>query len=324
MNNSYIEETLKFIESAEMCDYLRANANLLDGRDCAETVAYAPAPIERKIPVLDLIAEQSGCKKRGYNLAKSMARAARTALAERYDNPIGTVFRLRQWLYHEEISYLETAFFTEFDAAIRHLEKIREEYSDADDINQLSHSIAKIIPGENGAMKVYCEWVLNYSGEIWYFGINGGQRKILEKWDDIWDYWGCNLNLPVPFKPGDIVLADCRPFAKERRILITDVGDNRNCCAVRCMYILPGGKLEICAFKHNSFFVDTEEYSHISGLYRAARWQGKLAKNEAPLAIVGEALKANPQIGAELEDFFRTSKAKHGVPWKQVKEAFGF
>lgn len=39
---TYIDEALSFIESEEMCDYLRNH------RLCAVVVSYAPAPIERK------------------------------------------------------------------------------------------------------------------------------------------------------------------------------------------------------------------------------------------------------------------------------------
>ncbi len=67
---TYIEETLAFIELTEMREYMLEYTDKLDGHDYAKIVAYAPAPIERKIPVLDLIAEQSGYTDDYYNPVK--------------------------------------------------------------------------------------------------------------------------------------------------------------------------------------------------------------------------------------------------------------
>lgn len=321
---TYIEETLAFIKSTEMREYLREHTDKLDGHDYAKIVAYAPAPIERKIPVLDLIAEQSGYTGH-YNNPAKMAAAARAALAERYDNPPGTIFWLRLWHYHKETSYNGDVFFTEYDAAVRYIKEQQALLNDADAPNYLSHSIEKHIPGENGAMKEYCEWVLNHSGEAWYFDYGHGGKFEPDGWIDLWDYLGSSQLLPVPFAPGDIILADCRPFAKERRVLITDIGDNHDSSAVQCLYCLPEGKLSMASFKHNAFLDFTDESSHISALYRAERWNGELSADEAPLQIVGAALKKNPGLGDELQDFILRSELKAsdrwGVSWEDLKNA---
>ena len=55
--SNYIEETLSFIESVEMREHL---LKCIEESPwgwrciCAEIVALAPAPIEKKIPVFDL------------------------------------------------------------------------------------------------------------------------------------------------------------------------------------------------------------------------------------------------------------------------------
>lgn len=321
----HIKESLKFIESEEMRDYLRENTGLLNSWDCTRIVTFAPAPIERKIPVLDLIAEQSGYDGNFYNPAK-IAAECRTALAERYDNPPGTIFWLRAWSRHEEYFYYGDIFFTDFDAAVCYLKEQQKELDDPNTACCFSHSIEKYIPGENGAMKEYCEWMLDRSGEIWYFDYGSaiGSKFAPKGWDALWDYGGDSLYLPVPFKPGDIILADCRPFAKERHVLITDVGDNHDCCSVQCLYLLPNGKLNIAAFKHNGFFWGTEENSHISGLYRASLWHGELSEDEAPLCVVSAALKANPLLGDGLQAFIMKDRADWGVTWEQLKNEFGF
>jgi hypothetical protein len=54
---NHIQETLRFIESDEMRAYLFTVSDELTPR--AAIVSSAPAPLERKIRALDLIAEQT-------------------------------------------------------------------------------------------------------------------------------------------------------------------------------------------------------------------------------------------------------------------------
>jgi len=61
---NYIDETLKFIESDEMREYLHVYFSDEDNKiwlrnKCAEIVSNAPTNALLKIPVLDLITEQT-------------------------------------------------------------------------------------------------------------------------------------------------------------------------------------------------------------------------------------------------------------------------
>ena len=310
----YLDEALNFIESTEMRDYLRevlrdkfkTNSKMCGGRYiCAVIVSYAPATLEQKIPVLDLIAEQTKAyRDSDFRDPAKFARQSRLALEERYKNPPGTIFWLRNWNYQWEAgSDFGYKFFTEFDAAVNYIRQQMErdkEFLGLNPENYNSHSIEKYIPGKNGVLEEYCTWILNHSGEIWYFDYDSTFSP--KDWDDIWDYLGCNLNLPTPFYPGDIIIADCRPFAKERCVLIADIGDNADCCSLQSIHITPNGKLTASAFKHNAFLHDTE-YSHVSGLYRAAKYHGELTECEKPLAVMSAAIKASPDLGKKILDF---------------------
>lgn len=319
---TYLEETLKFIESEEMRAYLRKVAPEWLGREqwgrhtCAEIVSSAPASLELKIPVLELIAEQTQAGEYDFENPAKFAKQSRLAFDEQDNNPPGTIFWLEDFYYSEESGDF---FFTGFDAAIRFIKEQLADNEDPDIHEYQSYSICKLIPGEKGKMIEYCHWILNFSGEIWYFDYLDGEP---EDWEDLFDWIGGSLNLPVPFTPGDVILADCRPFAKERRVLILEIGDNSDCCAVQCLYPLPKGKLNMCAFKHNSFLHHLEN-SHISGLYRAARWTGELTEQEAPLAIIGKVVKANPALGGDIWEYIWQNKKDDGVTWEQLQTAFG-
>lgn len=330
---SYLDETLKFIESEEMREHLRKcfSQSTHDWwRTCAEIVALAPAPIEKKIPVLNLIAEQTVYDPEwDYQYPLKLAKSARTALNERYDNPPGTVFWLRDWHYSDEGCYFGDAFFYDFDAAVRYIGEQQKECGDPDDPNYLSHSIDKYISGENGIMVEYCQWILNLSGEIWYFDY-GNSKFEPEDWEELLDYGGNGLYLPVPFKPGDIVMADCRPFAKEKRVVILEIGDD-DCCGLQCLFMRPNGKMSVGAFKHNSFLRGLDENSHISGLYRVALWTLELPEEEAPLAAISAAVKANTALGSDIWGYVVEHKTydkddENDVPgavWAELKESYG-
>jgi hypothetical protein len=212
---NYVEETLKFFESRAMREYLLTRSDWLDRNDYAKIVSFAPASLESKIPVLELIAEQTEYdpKRDFYDPAK-MAELSRAGLDERYNNPTGTVFVLRDWWYSDKGCYYED-LFTEFEAAMRCIHEHQDESTDPYDSECLSFTIEKYIPADNGKMELCCKWVMNYSGEIWYFNYAydynpNGERHSEKLHTPIGD-----LNFPVPFQAGDIIEADCRPFAEE-------------------------------------------------------------------------------------------------------------
>lgn len=320
----YIEASLAFIESEEMRDYLREELPKWGAIaiSCADIIAYAPAPIERKLPVLEQIVREAG-EELAYDgepltaHASRFAQSCRAALEERYSNPDGGMFWLRASSYDEDRSCLfDNAFFIKFDAAIRYLEQLAEENPDDCAFEGLSYTITKYVPdGKNGLLE-HCTWYLNGTRELWYF--EGCEPELL-------DYIGARLNLPVPFQPGDIVVADCLPYAAPRRVLILDVGDNCDCCCVFSLSIGENGHLFASAFKHNFFLnnsrSETGDRSRVSGLYRAARWTGELTTEEEPFAVLSPLIHARPKLGAEIGDF--VCKGDNGKPWPEVKATFG-
>lgn len=331
---SYLEASLAFLESGEMRDYLREELPKFRSvaLECAEIVAYAPAPIERKLAVLEQIAREAEPKldrdgEPFTDCAVQFAQSCRIALDERYCGPEGAMFWLRNHSYDEDLyDYLfssdwpiYTTFFTDFDAAVRYLDKLAEEKLDIYSFEGLSYTITKYVPDGEGGLKEYCTWYLNNNRELWYFDYEISCRKTREGWDRSFSDW--DLNLPVPFQPGDIIVADCRPYAPPRRVLILEVGDNRDCCCLQALSIGENGNLAASAFKHNGFLAFSGEFSLISGLYRARRWTGELTAEEDPFARLSPLIRAKPELGIEIEDY--TSRGKrYERSWSEVKAAF--
>ena len=80
-----------------------------------------------------------------------------------------------------------------------------------------------------------------------------------------------DLNLPVPFKVGDVVTIDCRPFAPVRQVKITGIGDNHDCCSLQAeFYDNKEKEYKTGAVKH-CFIFDNGYRPNLSPLYRMSK-----------------------------------------------------
>jgi len=321
-----LEQVLAFIESEEMRDYLREELpkDFLMSYSCANIVAYAPAPIERKRPVLEQLAhcansdldEDKFCI---HQHVHQLARACHTALEERHNGPAGALFWIQDYCGNERDNLFGDAFFTDFDAALSFLEEEAKKAPECFLDPQVSYTITKLVPGSGAQLEEYCVWYLGNNRELWFFDLCRSHRQ--EDWSELLEYLGNSLTtLPVPFQPGDIVVADCLPYAPPRRVLILEIGDNRDCCAVQALSLHENGRLRTGAFKHNHFL--DREISHVSGLYRARRCTGPLTEEEKPFAVLSPLLKERPEWGHKLWNRIYNLELKeqdYSFTWEALK-----
>ncbi|MBO7336149.1 MAG: hypothetical protein J6U42_04335, partial [Lachnospiraceae bacterium] len=117
-----------------------------------------------------------------------------------------------------------------------------------------------------------------YRGEICWF-----EKFRAEKQEDGIMYyrcersdflWGgrCDLTLETPFKAGDIVFVDCRPFGPAFHAVVTEAHDQFDCCMPQIFYCMPGtDKWTVDALKHKMFYKAAEMVYYLqplSPLYR--------------------------------------------------------
>jgi len=88
-----------------------------------------------------------------------------------------------------------------------------------------------------------------------------------------------DLNLPVPFKPGDIVNLDCAPFADPCHLIILSNENNPDCCGLRGAFADEEGRIHIDSVKHGHCF-PKHYISRLSPLYRMSLYSGPLFDNE--------------------------------------------
>ena len=90
--------------------------------------------------------------------------------------------------------------------------------------------------------------------------------------------WNCEINTEVPFKSGDIVEINGLPYCERYHALITNVGDNRDCCCLQALFRRKDGKWEVGSVKHNQLLYNI--YPFVSPLYTAEVFAGTLLDGE--------------------------------------------
>lgn len=123
------------------------------------------------------------------------------------------------------------------------------------------YSVEKYEENEAGDLvQTYSFWVIN--GEIVYFDdensdVDTGMRMHLD------------LNVPVPFKPGDLIGCDGGPTCDETMAVVLRVGDNFDCCSLVALCKRKGDVLEYTLVKHSSMFYEADMRLYVPPLYSA-------------------------------------------------------
>lgn len=150
-----------------------------------------------------------------------------------------------------------------------------------------------------------CEYVIA-GGEILYAELNDS----LYKNDKVEGYGGGeNLNLPVPFKAGDLLEFDGFPFGPKTHALIAGIGDNRDCCCVQALSRNGEGRWSLGAVKHG--MIGHSYFPKVSPLYSVRVFDGILPEEDRLL------LKAKEYIDA---DSGRAEWVQEWLPWINLTE----
>jgi hypothetical protein len=335
---TYAEETLRFVESKDMKEFLRSRPDIMNRTNCVKIVTCAPASLESKIQVLELIAEQTepDSEVEEYDPVTA-AKIFRAALGERYENiPSGTVFLLRERSlnrYDSSFYNSDVGLFTEFDAAMEYiteelLPKLDDTWADKWDINHTWYEIIKYTAPEgirSNTLHYDIRWALDAKGDIWYsygnyydpyfeakFLLRKGvinENEFFELttvgwdgFDSIWDRFRLCRNIieiPMPFCPGDIVKINCEPFTEDMYTVIT-VNDE---AGTRCVYIYKDAIYS--SLLENVFGFEYRPHNVlVPTLYRAelVSWMPESTETDR-LQAISAAIKANSEIGTEMEKY---------------------
>lgn len=91
------------------------------------------------------------------------------------------------------------------------------------------------------------------------------------------------------------------PFSPRYHALITNVGDNRDCCCLQALVRTQDGNWEVGSVKHNQLIYNT--YPFVSLLYTATYIKGNLLSGEELMLEVQNYINGDEQRGAKLWDY---------------------
>ena len=266
----------------------------------------APLPLTEKRKLLELLNTPDS---KVFDIVSECIREFDNALAA-LELKNGEIFTLSEYWYDDDILDENRSFaepFLSFQAAAEYIKKlIEEETEDMEDDEEYVcwTEITKWIPVGEGKMKDAYSYTF-VGNEIHYFKRLGETRR-----DRFEGYKSSlDLDLPIPFQPGDIVTLNSLPFRPVKQAVLLEV-DNRDCCGVQILYprknkITGDTVWETGALKHGHGWEGF--FPMLSSLYRLSKYEGKLSGEERLLKDVQKLIYQNEENGKKLWEFFYKS-----------------
>lgn len=271
----------------------------LNDYNMLDIILGAPLPLTEKRKLLELLNTPDSD---GYADVSKCIREFDDALAA-LELKNSEIFTLSECWYDDDILDEKKAFaepFLSFQAAAEYIKKlIEEETKDIDDIDEYicRTEITKWIPAGKGKMKDVYTYTF-VGNEIHYFKRIGNLPR-----DSYRGYKSSlDLDLPIPFQPGDIVTLNSLPFRAVKGAVLLEV-ENWNCCGVQMLYLRKNRinrKIiwETGALKHGDGWEGY--FPMLSSLYRLSKYEGELSGEERILKNVQKRIYQNEETGRKL------------------------
>lgn len=293
----------KFIDSLEMREHLKTLQ--LSKRTCEDLVCGSPKPLAEKLVWL----EQQG---------SARADEARRALDGLKLKPGEFLWLTTVW-YDSDFHGWESSTegpFPSLDAAVRHIRQdmVEQEW---DEDSLCWTQLDKWMPGKDGAYRQSYTYYL-IRDEIVYFDSHPTSRRD--------PFCGApDLDVPIPFKPGDIVTIDCRPFMPIKPVVLLEA-NNHECCGVTCLFRREeDGKWEVGTVKHSRCWsVLPHVFPAISPLYRLASFRGELIEGEWMLESVSDYIDGDVKKGQDLWADLNQAMNRLNREWLKNEEICSF
>lgn len=230
------------MQSDDMKKYLHDNIILLKPRMINDMIVHAPISLSQKYEIMKLLTDtyDEECYNKSFKFLSS-------ALYELNNHKSGRVYEVYYCYSDEDNNVNESGseLFKSFDNAMRY---IKNDIIYVDNNTWTILTMWDEIDGELTETFSYC-----FIDNNFYFACD----EYIEAW------MSGEVNLPIPFKPGDKIITNGYPFTKESEAIIIDIGDNYDCCSI----IIELADGETGPLKH-SFAFRWDIVSSISPLYR--------------------------------------------------------
>lgn len=308
-NNNVQDKIIdRCIQSEEMRNYLKKQE--LSVFTLTDIIAGSPLNLRKKLELYDLIGDN------GYT--NSFRQETEKALAELTLDE-GDVLCLEEWWYDNDILGEKASFTGPFTTLHAALGYIKESFTDEewDDYEACWSILEKWVPGnEHGKMdNTYTYYLIK--DEVVYFTSDGNINNSFSGFHGYVD--SMNLSLPIPFKPGDIVILDSLPFVPIRLAILLEV-NNSDCCGVQILYRHGDGLWRTGALKHGAGWKDT--WPMLSSLYRLSLYQNELNETDKVLLDIQDYILKKEHNGALLWERINNTRTRWDMPALSTSDLF--
>ena len=294
------EEILSLLSgSPELHAYLLARPEQLQTTDYADIITGAPIALTEKGRLLERLSEHM-THSEDAGLIRDYSACLKTAL-QALESKEAT-FSVELWKDGEQLDGPYIAFSME--EARRAIAQYRKHWEEnADDEIAAYWRIEQYRQGgasdPDGFARPEYTFAADPNGEVQYFMHDPEKRRGV--WaEGAFGGDALHLNLPVPYRPGDILEVGCAPYvSKPDYCILTEVGED--CCGVQCLYPGENGRIEFGALKHGHYFsgcFDRKQY--LSPLYGAKIYTGELSGEYKFMKPLSEKLHKDPAFGKVL------------------------
>lgn len=308
-NNNVQDKIIdRCIQSEEMRNYLKNQE--LSVFTLTDIIAGSPLYLRKKLELYDLIGDN------GYT--NSFRQETEKALAELTLDE-GDVLCLEEWWYDNDILGEKASFTGPFTTLHAALGYIKESFTDEewDDGEACWSILEKWVPGnEHGKMdNTYTYYLIK--DEVVYFTSDDNINNSFSGFHGYVD--SMNLSLPIPFKPGDIVILDSLPFVPIRLAILLEV-NNSDCCGVQILYRHGDGLWRTGALKHGAGWKDT--WPMLSSLYRLSLYQNELNETDKVLLDIQDYILKKEHNGALLWERINNTRTRWDMPALSTSDLF--
>ena len=133
-----------------------------------------------------------------------------------------------------------------------------------------------------------------------------------------------DLNITTPFRVGDIVRIDCRPFAPPVNALILYAGPDWDCCSLLALYRDDKGRYRTGAVKHTDMWMHLRGDNMISALYRIETYDGELNEYDLIYKEISPLIYGDNEKGDKVWNYLSENRAfiSPGELLGKIKELF--
>lgn len=296
-NNTYKKYIDEFMPSDEMRNYLKTQE--LTPYQIASLIFNSPYSIDQKKNAFYSLLNETDdneLKALGSNCIENIERAYELLNT-------GGVFKVTSSFVNGIVELNDEGLFSSYKNVKEFIASdIKEcEYKDYD---YYSYFVEKWIKNSDGIL----ENVITYyviKNEICYFKyspLGDYLKEFLQGFEP--KIRNFELNVPTPFKVGDVVEFDGYPFAKITFSLILSTGDNQDCCSLWNLYWADPRTWKTGAVKHGDvgYILRGNEF-FVSPLYNAKRYDGVLPSTFKIFHEIKQAFGDDEQKYYELDSF---------------------